>query len=262
MIFLLELIPKIEMPTMKLRLLTFFQITLLSAISVLFLGNSVLSANPADPQKNRIPEGFDLVYQQEFDSDSSLKQFQFSDWSAWRWTTEGKSGGALELFQQSNYKPENRSPFNLAIVSDLKLGDLVLELDMKQTGKEYGHRDMCLFFGFQNPEQFYYTHLATAPDRNAHNIFLVNGAPRASFVEVPKSGVNWGDSWKHIRLERIGTAIQIYFEEMTLPVLQGQHDAFASGYIGFGSFDDTGCVDNVRVWAKSKESTPKVFFSR
>ncbi len=106
---------------------------------------------------------------------------------------------------------------------------------MRQTGKEYGHRDMCLYFAFQGRSQFYYTHLATTPDPNAHNVFIVDNAPRKSFLEVPKKGVHWGEDWKHIRLERQGDRIRVYFEDMKQPVLEGRHSALASGAIGFGS---------------------------
>jgi hypothetical protein len=235
-------------------------VSLLVASVCLFLTRNSSIAD--EPVPANLPVGYKLVYKQSFDDDSSLKDFQFSDSAAWRWTKSGKSGGAIELFQQSLYKTEHRSPFNLAMLSDKIVGDFVLELDMRQTGKEYGHRDMCLYFGFQNAKQFYYTHLATTPDPNANNIFIVNNAPRKSFLEVPKKGVDWSDDWKRIRVQRAGAEIKVFFEDMKTPVLQGTHSVLGAGYIGFGSFDDTGIMDNLQLWSNSVQEQPAKLFPK
>ncbi|MFO0924613.1 MAG: hypothetical protein U0905_19255 [Pirellulales bacterium] len=234
----------------------FFRIAnLLTLLFVAWNSSSLLWGQTAD-----IPANYQLIYQQTFDDAKSLEDYQFSDGKAWRWSSEGKSTGAIELFQQSQYKTEHRSPFNLAILSKHQVSDFILELDMRQTGKEYGHRDMCLYFAFQGRSQFYYTHLATTPDPNAHNVFIVDNAPRKSFLEVPKKGVNWGEDWKHIRLERQGDRIRVYFEDMKQPVLEGRHSALASGAIGFGSFDDVGKMDNLKLWAPKEETQSITYF--
>ena len=202
----------------------------------------------ADPAA-KVPEGYSLVFSEDFDSEASLSNFDFSDPKAWRWSKQGKASGALELFQQSKYETKYRSPFNLAMVTTKQCGDFVLEVDMKQTGKEYGHRDMCVYFDFQSPTQFYYTHLATTPDANAHNIFVVNEAPRKSFAPISPKGVDWGSDWQHVHVERIGDDIRVFYQDMSKPVLAAKHGDFHSGYIGFGSFDDTGMIDNIRIWS-------------
>ena len=77
---------------------------------------------------------------------------------------------------------------------------------------------MCLFFGFQSPTNFYYTHLASAADDHAHNIFIVNGAPRIRIATETTQGVNWGHGqWHKIRLERqlSDGSIKVYFDDLT-----------------------------------------------
>ena len=37
---------------------------------------------------------------------------------------------------------------------------------------------------------------------------------------------------------------------------------FSSGYIGFGSFDDTGMVDDIKIWGPSLEIKKTEFYSR
>src|SRR5215510_9705694 len=106
--------------------------------------------SPAPPERNVsgalvfpeiIPAGYKLVYEQRFVTPDSLADFRFTDPAAWRF---GKTNDAtaLELVKQSRYAPIVRSPVNIALIADKIFGDFVLEVDLIQTGKEYGHRDM------------------------------------------------------------------------------------------------------------------------
>ncbi len=214
-----------------------------------------------------IPDGYKLVYKQDFDSADALKDFEFSDANAWKFSEKGNSekGGALELFQQSKYKTKVRSPFNIALVRSKVFTDFVLEADLVQTGKEYGHRDMCIYYGFTEPAKFYYTHIATKADPNAHNCFIVNDAPRKNFAKEVTTGADWGlDKWHRMRLVRSGKdgTIKVFFDDMAKPIMLAQDKTFADGQVGFGSFDDTGKIDNIRIYAPAdsvKERTRNMF---
>ena len=200
--------------------------------------------------EDHIPSGYKLLYEQKFEEPDALRQFQMTDAKAWKYSKEEK-GGALELVAQSKYKPEVRSPVNIALIKDKVFGDFILEADLIQTGREYGHRDMCLFFGFQNPKQFYYAHIATKADPNAHNIFIVKNEPRKNIAKTTTTGVNWGlNIWHKVKLERKVSdgSIKVYFDDMTIPIMVAENKNFGPGFIGFGSFDDTGKVDNVKIW--------------
>ncbi len=200
-----------------------------------------------------VPADYKLVYSQDFEKPDAIKDFTFSDPTAWK-VTAGDKGNSLELVKQSNYKTSVRSPFNIALISGKVVGDFVLEADLIQTGKEYGHRDMCLFFGFTAPAKFYYTHIATKADPNAHNVFIVNEAPRKNFAKETTQGVNWGlNIWHKVRLERKGATIKVYFDDLAKPIMLAEDATFAKGHVGFGSFDDTGKVDNIKIWAPSAE---------
>lgn len=210
------------------------------------------------------PPGWALQYDQPFLSSAALQDFLMSDQEAWVFTP-GNPRGALELTKQSAYLPPLRSPVNIALLADRQFGDFILECDLLQTGREYGHRDMCLFFGFQNPTNFYYVHLATRADENAHNVFIVRDAPRTKIAKMTTSGVEWGlNVWHHVRVERRvaqGT-IQVWFDDLSDPVMTAQDKTFTSGGIGFGSFDDTGRIANIRVWAPTMEAAKTSFFRR
>src|SRR5687768_929763 len=169
-----------------------------------------------------LPKGYKLLYEQTFENQDSIKSFEMTDSAAWKYSKEEKGGGALELAKQSTYKPEVRSPVNIALIKDKVFGDFILEGDFIQTGHEYGHRDMCIFFGFQKPTQFYYVHIASKADANAHNVFIVNEKPRTNIARTTTAGVNWGlNIWHKIRLERkvADGSIKVYFDDMTIPIM-------------------------------------------
>lgn len=180
-----------------------------------------------------------------------------TDSAAWK-SVHDSSGDAIELFKQSNYKPEVRSPLNIALMKDSSVGDFTLNLEALQTSKEYGHRDLCLFFGFQSPTQFYYVHMATAADEHAHNIFLVDHAPRRAIATSTTKGIDWGTNvWHHLKLERSlkDGAIRVYFDDFAKPIMTAQDKTFGEGAIGVGSFDDTGMFRAIHLHAPKISKT-------
>lgn len=197
-----------------------------------------------------MPAGYKLLYEQSFADTTALGAFDFSDPQAWRYSTALGKGG-LELFQQSQYAPRVRSPVNIALIAGRQFGDFILEAELVQTGKEYGHRDMCVFFGFKDPSNFYYVHLATQADEHAHNIFIVNDEPRVKIATKTTPGVQWGlGVWHKVRLERrvADGSVKVFFDEGPEPIMEATDVHFDHGQIGFGSFDDTGMVASIRIW--------------
>lgn len=203
-----------------------------------------------------------VLYENSFSQASSLEDFQYTDQEAWRWS-DTLDNQSLELFGKSNYEARVRSPFNIALLKSVTAGSFVLEVDLKQTGREYGHRDMCLFFGMKDPTNFYYVHIATKADQNAHNIFIVNDEPRRPIGIKTTEGIDWGSGWNKVRLERdveTGT-ILVYFNDMNQPIMEAKDTHFVEGYIGFGSFDDTGMIDNIKIWGTATEKKGLHFFN-
>ncbi len=214
-----------------------------------------------------IPAGYKLAYEQNFEGTEGIKDFVFSDPKAW---TISKTNGntSLELSGKSNYKPKHRSPFNIALVANKVFGDFILDAEVQSTVKPYPHQDMCLFFGFEATNKYYYAHIAVKPDpikaeSHAHDIFIVNDSERLAIANEISAGVTWGqDAWHKVRVERKagdGT-IKVYFDDLSKPIMVGKDKTFGAGYIGFGSFDDKGKVDNIKIYTPSVESKPTVFF--
>ncbi len=217
-------------------------------------------------QPDYVPKGYQLAFSESFDAPEAINEFEFSQPGIWEISDTGRATLALEFTGKSeSYIPPVRSPHTIGLISNLQFGSFVLEADLLQTGREYGHRDMCIFFGFQDSTHFYYAHMATAMDDHAHNIFIVNNEPRTRISPESTDGVDWGDRvWHRVRLVRdisSGT-IELYFDDMTKPIMKAQDTTFGSGFVGFGSFDDSGKIDNINIWADKVEKKPAGIFSR
>jgi gluconolactonase len=212
-----------------------------------------------------IPAGYTLAYHQDFDEASVLAGFEFTNPAKWQFAKAGNGSGALESLGPGGYKAPVRSPGVIALIADRQFGNFILEADLLQTGKDYGHRDMCLFFGMQNPSQYYYVHMATKADNNAHNVFIVNKVPRTNIAKKTNKGIDWGrDVWHKVRLERniSSGSIKVYFDDLTEPIMLAEDKTHGVGYIGFGSFDDVGKIDNVRIWSPQVVMKPANIFKK
>ena len=202
-------------------------------------------------------QDYELDLKIDFSDSSQIELFEFTDKNAWRHGTEG----FLELFGASEYRNSVRSPFNIALLSNLDVSDFELIVDLKQTGREYGHRDMCLFFNFQSPTNFYYVHLATKADDHAQSIFLVNDEDRRSIALERTEGVKWDTEWHKVKIVRNieNGEILVYFDDMQKPIMRTVDHHFNFGKIGFGSFDDTGMIDNIKLSANLAPAKGSVF---
>ena len=191
-----------------------------------------------------------LLFQADFE-DGKLDAWQATDPAAWR-IEDGRGGKVLALFGKSDYKPKVRSPFSINLAQDVVVGSFKLELKMLSTTEDYDHRDLCLFFGHQNPSHFYYVHIANKSDAHANSIFVVDGKPRVSIAKTRTEGTRWDDKWHTVRLVRDvkkGT-IEVFFDDRTEPIMTAVDHRFKAGRIGVGSFDDTGKYDDIRLWSR------------
>jgi hypothetical protein len=193
------------------------------------------------------PKGKDLPVVFEEDFEKGAAHWEIPDAKAWK-VVETKKGHVFSQFEkQSNYKPPHRSPLHIALVKDVLVGDFVLEAKVQSTVKDYGHRDACLFFGYQDAAHFYYVHLGKKTDDHANQVFIVNKADRKKISTRTTPGTDWDDEWHQIRVVRkVGDGtIEVYFDDMKKPVMTARDATFSWGQVGVGSFDDTTNWDDV-----------------
>lgn len=220
-------------------------------LSILCLLPLTLSAAPPDDPK--LPE----VAKFDFET-GDLAGWFFTDPEAWRVTKLPDGHHVLEQHKASNYTPAVRSPLNIALLPEVDVADLDLVLRVRSTGRDYGHRDACLFFDYQDPSHFYYVHLGKQADPHAHSIFLVNGEPRVSIAEERTEGTPWTDGWHTVRIVRrvADGLIQVYFDDLKTPIMSTHDRHFLHGRVGVGSFDDTAQFDQIAVFG-SPAAPPK-----
>ncbi len=201
--------------------------------------------------------GLPLVYEDDFEKGAD--NWELTDADAWK-LNDNEGGKAFGIItRKSKYKPPHRSPYHIALLKDVAVGDFVLTLKAKSTLDTGGHRDACIFFNYQDPAHFYYVHLGKRPDPHSSQIMIVNGAPRKMITKNKSPGIPWDDKWhdvKVVRRVKDGT-IEVYFDDMDKPVMVAEDKTFGPGRIGIGSFDDQDDFDDVKLYGKKVEKPKK-----
>lgn len=227
------------------RISSWFQVVLVNALTCMSLHTVPLASQAETPD-------MPLLFEESFES--GLARWEFTDPEAWSIVEEG-GNRVLSLDRQSEYEPPVRSPRNMALIRDLWVSDFVLEAKLKSTTRNYNHRDLCVYFGWQSPANFYYVHIALVADPHANSIFIVNDQPRVSIARERTKGTEWKDNTYHtVRIARSVRkgSIEIYFDDMKKPIMVAEDESFRFGRIGFGSFDDLGMFDDIKVWGKEE----------
>jgi hypothetical protein len=209
---------------------------LASLVALLLLASPILAQDPE-------------LFRDDFKKGAD--RWQPTDAKAWK--VDSKDGvPAFHQFAQSKYKTPFRSPFNFALVKDLAVTDFTLTAKVLSTGKDGPHRDMCMFFGYQDPAHFYYVHIAKKADDHANQIFIVDGKDRVKISKTSSPGTPWDDRWHDVKLVRKvdDGSIAVYFDDMKTPVMTAEDRTFLWGQVGLGSFDDSGYWTDVVITGK------------
>jgi hypothetical protein len=167
----------------------------------------------------------------------------------WKIVEAGAPGNhVLRVTGPSKYQPPHRSPHSIALLKDVVVTDFELTARVQNTNADAGpHRDLCIFWGYQDPSHFYYVHLGAKPDPHACQIFIVNDAPRTMITEREAKGTPWTDGWHDVKvIRRVDDgAMEVYFDDMQTPLMTARDKTFTWGQIGVGTFDDHGNFDDV-----------------
>ncbi len=195
-----------------------------------------------DQPANKLP----LVFEETFEN--GRERWDTTDEKSW---THRKVDGN-QVFginrRESDYKPKVRSPRHIALIKDVELIDFEITFRVRSTKDTGNHRDCCVFFNYQDPENFYYVHLGARPDPHSGQIMIVKNAPRKAITENKKR-IPWTNEWHRIKLVRdsVKGTIEVYFDDMKTPHMKAVDKAFGKGRIGIGSFDDMNDFDDIKV---------------
>lgn len=207
----------------------------------IFVFSLVLVSAAAGADDEELP----LVHSEDFEDGAA----EWTPTDAKKWTVDEIDGNNVyHLHGKSDYQPPHRSPHSISLLNDKIVGDFVLTAKVQTLQTTRGHRDMCLFFGYQDAAHFYYVHLGEKPDPHSSQIFIVNDAPRTKITETEDVGVPWEDGkWHTVKIVRKveDGLIEVYFDDMETPQKVAHDKTFTWGQIGLGSFDDLGLWDDV-----------------
>jgi hypothetical protein len=200
-----------------------------------------------------------LILEEDFEN--GFSRWQTTDpkgaQPVWKIAEAGPKGNhALRVTGKSKYQPPFRSPLSIALLSSVNVSDFEFAAHVQQTRHiSSGHRDLCFFWGYQDPSHFYYAHLGSKADEHACQIFIVNNAPRTMITVQQAKGTPWTKGWHDVKITRnvADGAMEVYFDDMKKPFMTARDKTFAWGQTGVGTFDDNGNFDNVILRGRCSE---------
>jgi hypothetical protein len=172
------------------------------------------------------------------------------------WQVVQKDGSMVYELISPGKQGEIRAPTSWSILSEHDITSFVFTGRLKcRTEASNPHRDMCVFFHFQDPTHFYYVHFSASSD-SAHNIIaLVNGADRVKINSEPpgESVFRLTDmDWHRFKVTYDAATgdIKAFLDNMDTPILTARDKTLTHGHVGVGSFDDKGHFDDITLWGK------------
>ena len=235
------------------RLLTVLAVAIFCVSSVdAGVKRPALKPKPGKPAQTL--NGLPLIFAAGFEMNNT-KRWEPTDKTAWKIIEQEGNHVYSLIKKRSTFNPPVRSPYNRSLIRGITVGSFVLDVRLQSTIPEYGHRDLCLFFGYQDDAHLPYVHLGKEADDHANQIFIVNDKPRLKISITSTPGTNWDDNWHHARVVRdvkSGT-IEVFFDDMEKPVMTAVDKTFIWGRVGIGSFDDTGNFDHVLLYGEKVE---------
>ncbi len=182
--------------------------------------------------------------------------FETGDSARWRpcdparWRIAEDQGGRFYELIAPGPAGKVRAPTSWSVLQTAGLSEFSLTGRFKcYTDPANDKRDLCVVFGFQDPEHFYYVHFSASSD-GVHNIIgLVNGSDRVKINREPegKSVFRLMDkAWHAFKVARDERGrVAAYIDDMTAPILTAEDAVLPPGRVGIGSFDDTGAFDDI-----------------
>jgi hypothetical protein len=195
--------------------------------------------------------GETLAVKEDFEGDLSRWETTDPDPArgVWKIIEAGDDGNhVLRVTGPSTYQPPHRSPHSIALLKHIEVGDFELTARVQNTNSTAGpHRDLCIFWGYQDPSHFYYVHFGAKADPNACQIFIVNDAARRPITVKTAKGTPWTDGWHTVKVVRrvADGTMEAYFDDMQTPLMTARDTTFTWGRVGVGTFDDHGNFDDI-----------------
>ncbi|MFB0565612.1 MAG: beta-N-acetylhexosaminidase [Candidatus Aminicenantaceae bacterium] len=151
---------------------------------------------------------------------------------------------------------EVRAPASWSVLKDFDVTSFVFTGRAKcKADATNKHRDVVVIFHYQDPTHFYYVHFSAVSD-DVHNIIgLVNGKDRVKINHEPsgQSMARMNDLRFHdfkVTCDVETGDIKVYMDDMANPILTATDKTLRHGFVGVGSYDDTGSFDDIKLWGE------------
>ena len=173
------------------------------------------------------------------------------------WQVVEKDGSMVYELVLPGQQGEIRGPTSWSILPEHDVTSFMLTGRLKCKAEASNpHRDMCVIFHFQNPTHFYYVHFSASSD-GLHNIIgLVNGADRDKVNSEPPGESVFlltDNDWHSFKVTYDAETgdIKAFLDDMDTPILTACDKTLTHGFVGIGSFDDTGYFDDIILQGKT-----------
>ena len=151
-----------------------------------------------------------------------------------------------------------RYPFEYAVLKKgPAFGSVQIDASVRlDTPVAESNRDVIIVFGYRSDTEFYYAHVSTDNTIYPHNgIFKVDNADRER-IDYQWNGRSEGAApaitdaaWHEVRVKHLPATgeIAVYLDGSRDPLMTARDTTFGSGRVGFGSFDNIGRLNGLRV---------------
>jgi hypothetical protein len=183
--------------------------------------------------------------------------FESGDAAGWQpndlshWKVVEREGSKVYELTAPGEQGKVRAPTSWSLLAAHNVTSFVLSGRLKCLADPANpHRDLCVFFHFQDSTHFCYVHFSASSDE-AHNIIaIVNGADRVKINSEPagKSVFRLNDAGWHpfkVSYDVAEGKIEAFLDDLEKPILTAVDKTLGYGLVGVGSFDDTGCFDDI-----------------
>ncbi|MFF9511982.1 PQQ-dependent sugar dehydrogenase [Streptomyces sp. NPDC014724] len=153
--------------------------------------------------------------------------------------------------------PGPRRPFEYAVLTaGPRYSSVTVEAEVRiDTPVEITNRDVILIWDYQSDTRYQYAHLSSDNSIYPHNgMFTVDDADRLRIDDQWNGTLGAppaikDEGWHKVRLTHCADTGEtaVYLDGSRNPLITATDPVFASGRVGFGSFDNTGRIRHLKV---------------
>jgi hypothetical protein len=173
------------------------------------------------------------------------------------WQVAKEEGGFVYRLTAPGGQGKVRAPTSWSLLKNFDVTSFVFTGRTRcYTDPSVDKRDMCIFFHFQDATHFYYVHFSASSDELHNVIALVNSKDRVKINREPpgKSVFRLTDLKFHdfkVTHDAATGEIKAYLDDLSTPILTAADKTLGHGFVGVGSFDDTGSFSKIKLWGST-----------